>query len=95
MFGEEFSHGGWRDQRCGQVRLKELTGVSVGPYESLSSCCRPQQVCAHFQWQSKSIYDALESASSGNILHHISQWLTGEVVYGSDHPQAMTEGGGT
>ena len=50
---------------------------------------------AHFQWQSTSIYDALEPDSSGNILYHISQWLMGEIVYGSYHPQAVTEGGGT
>jgi hypothetical protein len=95
MLDKEVTHSRWCDQGSCQVGQQELACVGICPQQRLTSCGRAKQVSADFQRESESINDAAVSASAGDIFNHEGDWLFGQIVDGSDDPQAVAKGGGT
>ena len=80
ILNQEVTHSGWCDQRGCQVRLQELTCVSVCPQQCLTACGRAEQMSADLQWEAERVNDASVSASSWHILDHVRDWLVSQIM---------------
>ena len=94
MLNKKVTHSRWSDKGSCQMGQQKVAGVGIGPQQRLTACGRAKQVSADFQREAESINDAAVSASAGNVLNHVSDWLPGQVIDGPDDPQAVSEGRG-